>query len=115
VWQWDHDADMGHGFFVPAIAAYVAWQRRAALASTPAIPNYWGVLIMAYGAAQLLLGSLVAELFLQRTAFIISLTGAILTIGGTRVLKLLAFPLVLMLFMVPIPVVIYGQITFPLQ
>src|SRR6476646_9084992 len=55
VWQWDHDADMGHCFFVPVIAGYIAWQRRAALLSTPATPNYWGVLIMAYGAAQLLL------------------------------------------------------------
>jgi exosortase len=60
-------------------------------------------------------GTLGAELFLQRTSFLIALLGLLLVLGGTRLVKELAFPLVLLLFMVPIPAVIYNQITFPLQ
>ena len=26
--QWNNDEDMGHGFFVPILAAYIAWQKR---------------------------------------------------------------------------------------
>src|SRR5689334_14001203 len=26
--DWMHDDDMGHGFFVPAVAAYIIWQQR---------------------------------------------------------------------------------------
>jgi exosortase len=115
VWQWENDADMGHGFFVPVVAAYIAWQRRDEVLAVPTKPNYWGLLLMAWGALQLIVGMLGVELFLQRTAFLISLVGAILTIGGTAVLRALAFPLFLLIFMIPIPLVIYTQITFPLQ
>jgi len=115
LWQWENDADMGHGFFVPVIAAYIAWQRRDEVLATPVKPNYWGLLLIAWGAVQLIIGMLGVELFLQRTAFLISLVGAILTIGGTGVVRALAFPLFLLIFMIPIPAVIYTQITFPLQ
>jgi exosortase len=115
VWQWENDADMGHGFFVPVIAAYIAWQRRDKVLATPVKPNYWGLLLIAWGALQLIVGMLGVELFLQRTAFLISLVGAILTIGGTAVVRALAFPLFLLIFMIPIPAIVYTQITFPLQ
>jgi exosortase len=115
VWQWENDADMGHGFFVPIIAGYIAWQRRDKVLAVPVKPNYWGLLLIAWGAVQLIIGMLGVELFLQRTAFLISLVGAILTIGGTAVVRALAFPLFLLIFMIPIPTVVYTQITFPLQ
>jgi exosortase len=113
--QWYNDEDMGHGFFVPVVAGYIAWQRREDLMSLKPSPNGWGVLLLAWGAAQLYVATLGAELFLARTAFIISLIGIVLTLAGTRALRILAFPLFLLLFMVPIPAVIYNQITFPLQ
>jgi exosortase len=113
--QWYNNADMGHGFFVPLVAAYIAWQRRDQLLACDAVPNRWGLLVVAYGAAQLMVATLGAELFLARTAFIISLAGVILYLGGTRRFKLLAYSLFLLFFMVPIPAVIYNQLTFPLQ
>ena len=33
--QWNDDEDMGHGFFVPVIAGYIAWQRRNELFAAP--------------------------------------------------------------------------------
>jgi exosortase len=36
-------------------------------------------------------------------------------LGGSRILRKLAFPLFLCFFMIPIPAVIYNSITFPLQ
>ena len=32
--QWNNDEDMGHGFFVPLIAGYIAWQKRDRLLGT---------------------------------------------------------------------------------
>ena len=69
--QWARDEDMGHGFFVPVIAGYIAWQSKDRLRSTLAQPNYWGLLIIAWGAIQLIVATLAAELFLARTAFLI--------------------------------------------
>ena len=115
VGQWSTDEDMGHGFFVPVIAGYIAWQKRDQLAAHAPRPNWWGLAIVLWGAAQLYVATLGAELFLTRTSLVISIIGSVLLLGGTEYLRILSFPLFLLFFMVPIPAVIYNQITFPLQ
>ncbi|MGA2184725.1 MAG: exosortase/archaeosortase family protein [Bryobacteraceae bacterium] len=115
VWQWTNDEDMGHGFFVPVIAAWIIWQKRAELLAIPIKPNYWGLGLVAWGMIQMLLGAIGAELFLARTAFLISLVGIIVVVCGVSTVRALAFPLFLLLFMIPIPQIVYGQITLPLQ
>jgi len=113
--QWASDEDVGHGFFVPLIAGYIAWRRRGQLAAVKPVANYWGLALVCVGAVQMLLGTLGAQIFVARTAFWTSLAGAVLFLGGTRALKILAFPLFLLLFMFPIPAIIYARITLPLQ
>ena len=113
--QWFEDADMGHGFFVPLFAGYLVWQKRAAIAGKIPRPNWWGLAIMVWGALQLYVGTLGAELFLARTSFVISLVGAVLFLGGAEYFRIFRFPLLVLFFMVPIPAIIYNQITFPLQ
>jgi exosortase len=115
VWQWSEDEDMGHGFFVPVVAAYIVWQKRRELAATPVSPSWWGLALLLYSAAQLYIATLGAELFLSRTAFVVALAGLLLFLAGREVLRSLSFPLFLLFFMVPIPAVIYNRITFPLQ
>jgi exosortase len=113
--QWYNDEDMGHGFFVPVIAAYIAWQKRDLIAGKLPKPSWWGVPVLLWAGMQLYLATLGAELFSARTSFVISIIGAVLLLGGKEYLKIFAFPLFLLFFMVPIPAVIYNQITFPLQ
>jgi exosortase len=113
--QWNDDPDMGHGFFVPVIAAYIAWQKRNQIADKLPRANWWGLAIMAWAAFQLYIATLGAELFLARTSLVFSIIGAVLLLGGTEYLKIFGFPLFLLFFMVPIPAVIYNQLTFPLQ
>jgi exosortase len=115
VHQWDNDPDMSHGFFVPCVSAFLVWQRRHELMALKPRPNWWGLVVVLYGTAQLYVATLGAELFLARTAFVITLAGAVWMLGGTLMLRKLLFPLFLLFFMVPIPAVIYNRITFPLQ
>lgn len=113
--QWDTDPDMSHGFFVPFITAFLIWQRRSEIAAIKPRPNWWGLAVVVYGTLQLFIATLGAELFLARTAFVITLFGVVWMLGGTLILRKTAFPLFLLFFMVPIPAVIYNRITFPLQ
>jgi exosortase len=113
--QWGSDPDMGHGFFVPVIAAYIVWQKRNELVAIKPQPNWWGLAVVIIGAVELFVGVLGVELFLSRTSFVVVLIGAVWLLGGDLMLKKLAFPLFLLFFMVPIDAVIYNQITFPLQ
>ena len=117
--QWRTDQDMSHGFFVLPVVAYVVWRRRAELKAITQLgkgaPNWWGFAIAVGGAAQMLLGTLAAQVFIARTAFLVSLVGALLFLGGTRTLRILAFPLLLLLFLFPIPAIVYARFTLPLQ
>lgn len=113
--QWSTDDDVSHGFFVPVVAGYIAWQRREKLLSIEWKPAWWGISILLWAGLQAYLGMLGAELFLQRTAFLLSLLATLLILGGTALVRELAFPLLLLPFMIPLPTVVYNQITFPLQ
>jgi exosortase len=113
--QWSVDEDVSHGFFVPLVAGYIAWQKRDEILGQPFQPNYLGALIALWGSVQLVIGSLGAELFLQRTSFIIILIGGILLTCGWKVLKAAWLPVFLLVFMIPLPKVVYGQLTLPLQ
>jgi exosortase len=113
--QWATDEDMGHGFFVPVVAGFIAWQRRRTLLSIPRQPNGWGLALVIFAAFQALLATLGAELFTARLAFIIALFGVILYLGGKAWVQELLLPLLLMLFMIPIPQIIYARLTLGLQ
>jgi exosortase len=113
--QWSTDPDMSHGFFVLPVVAYLVWRRGAELRAIEPEPNWWGFAIAVCGAAQMLLGTLAAQLFIARAAFLVSLIGSVLFLGGSRRLRILAFPLFLLLFLFPIPAIVYARITLPLQ
>ncbi len=113
--QWASDADMGHGFFVPVVAGLIAWQRRHRLLETPRQPNIWGLLLVIFAGCEALGGTLGAELFTARLAFVIAIFGVVLYLGGKEWVKILLFPLLLLLFMIPIPQIIYAALTLKLQ
>jgi len=113
--QWATDANMGHGFFVPIMAGFVAWQRRFELMAEPRKPNPLGLAIVIFGGLLSVAATLGAELFTARLSFVIALFGTVLFLGGTRWLKLLLFPLCLLLLMIPIPAIIYSALTMKLQ
>lgn len=113
--EWFHDDDMGHGVFVPLVAGWMAWQKRGELARASVKPCWWGLALLAWGFLQLIAGTLGVELFVARTAFIVSVAGLVLTVWGVEVFRILAFPLFLLAFMIRIPAIVYGQVTFPLQ
>jgi len=115
--QWLTNDDMSHGIFVPLLVGYIVWQRRKSLAATPARPNVGGLGLMLIGLLFLCIGppSLPTFTFMTRLAFLLSLVGLILLLRGAQSLTQLAYPLLLLLFMIPLPAYIYDRITLPLQ
>src|SRR5947209_11739179 len=113
--QWATDENMGHGFFVPIVAGYIVWQRREQLLAAPKRSGNWGLVLIVWAALQELAATLGAELFTARLAFIIALFGVVLYVGGKPWIKILLFPLLLLLFMIPIPQILYALLTLSLQ
>ena len=106
--------DMAHGLFAPVVALYIAWERRDLLLK-PGAPSTWSLPLLGIAAGLGVVASLAMSSTLSRFAFLISLAGCLLLVGGGRALRGLLFPLGLLLFTFPIPDVFYGQITQPLQ
>jgi exosortase len=113
--QWASDDNYSHGVLVVPFAAYFAWQRRSAFRRTPVRPSATGLVVVLCGLALFAAGQLAAELFLERVSLIVLLTGALWFLAGWEHVALAAFPLAFLLFMVPLPAVVFNQITFPLQ
>jgi exosortase len=115
VLQWWADPDYGHGLFVPVLCTYILWRQRRRLLTVEINPNNFGFLVMLGAICLLLLGSLGAELFVTRFSLLVLLSGMILFLAGSKALRLVSFPLAFLIFMIPLPAIIYSEITFPLQ
>jgi exosortase len=70
---------------------------------------------MALGLFVLLLGVYGSELFLSRVSLVILLAGLALCFGGAQLLRELRFALLVLLLAIPIPSIVFNEITFPLQ
>ncbi len=113
--QWWNDPDYGHGFFVPLFSCFVLWRERERWTKTESKPSNFGFVVMLGAVGLLLLGSLGAELFISRFSLLVLIAGMILFLAGWGTLRAVSFPLSYLIWMIPLPVIIYNQITFPLQ
>ncbi|MGA7818270.1 MAG: VPLPA-CTERM-specific exosortase XrtD [Candidatus Sulfotelmatobacter sp.] len=115
VGQWWKDPNFSHGFFVPLFSAFVVWQGRGKLARIAPRPSWWGLLFLGFGLGVLVLGQMGAELFLSRFSLLIVLAGLIVLFLGWDFFRALLFPWAFLILMIPLPAIVFNQITFPLQ
>lgn len=115
VFDWWHDDNYSHGFLIVPLALYFSWERKERLESLPLQPSWFGLGVFAGSLLTLLAGLLGAELFLSRVSLVGVLAGMVLYLFGWAHLRALAFPLAFLLLMIPLPAIIFNQITFPLQ
>jgi exosortase len=115
VHQWWSDPNFSHGFFVPLFSGYVLWENRSRLTTTRRAPSIWGLPLIILSLLMLVLGVFGAELFLSRASLIFLIAGMIIFFLGWDMLRAVLFPLLFLVLMVPIPAIVFSQITFPLQ
>ena len=71
--------------------------------------------MVAGGCLLFLIGRLAAEFFMQRISMIVVLVGLIWFWWGKSWLAQLAFPIILLTTMIPLPAIVYNAATAPLQ
>jgi exosortase len=113
--DWWTDGNYSHGFFIIPIAAYLAWERRDLFHAAPLRPANVGLIVILGSVLVLAGGVLGSELFLTRIALLGTVLGILLFFFGWARLRVLAFPVAFLLLMIPLPAIIFNQITFPLQ
>jgi len=112
---WGTDDNYSHGYLIPPIAAYLAWERRRKFLDAPTGWSLFGLVVVLGSVLVLALGVLGIELFLTRVSLIGALAGTVLFLFGWARCRVLLFPLAFLILMVPLPAIIFNQIAFPLQ
>jgi len=113
--DWSNDDNYSHGFLIPFITGYMIWQKKDDLKEIVLKPDNLGILVVLAGVMMHIVGNVGAELFVMRASIIVTLWGLILYLFGRKVGWLIIIPIVYLIFMIPLPSIIWNQIAFPLQ
>ncbi|MBV8063302.1 MAG: VPLPA-CTERM-specific exosortase XrtD [Nevskia sp.] len=112
---WLGSEEYSHAVLIPFIAAFLAWRRRDLLERIGFTGSWGGCVLVAAGIGLLLLGRAAALLVLQQYALLIVIYGLALALLGWEAFRRLGMPLLLLLFMVPLPQFLLQNLSAQLQ
>jgi exosortase D (VPLPA-CTERM-specific) len=107
--------DFSYGLLIPPVSFYIAYLKWPQIRRQLWHPSWTGLLVIALGLLLYILGNLAADVYSPQFSFLIVLTGMIVLMGGWRLVRLLIFPLALLLLTIPLPGFVIAQLTLPLQ
>jgi len=115
VTQWWDDSNYSHGFLIPIVSGYLIWQKKESLVNILHKKSNLGLIVIIFGSIIYIIGTAAAEFCTARFSFVLIIFGITLFYFGKKFMKELWFPILFLLFMIPIPYVIYYSVTFPMQ
>ena len=113
--EWASDSNYSHGFLVIPLAFWLIWRQRRELSALPVEGTRWGFALTIMALAILVAGTAGAEYFSVRVSFVLLLAGLALYLAGWSIFRKTWFAFSFLLFMIPIPYIIYYSMTFPMQ
>jgi exosortase len=115
VTDWYQDANYSHGFLVPLVSIYLIWRKRKDLSETEKSSHKFGLVLILFGMVLFILGNGASEYFTVRFSLVVTIFGIALYHFGSEIFRRTWFALFFLVFMIPIPYVIYFSATFPMQ
>lgn len=113
--KWDSLPEFSHGYLIPIISLFLVWKRKEQIIAAPKAPSAAGVWIAAGSLTLLLLANLGAVKTVACYSLITLIIGIVLAVWGRHVLKLVLFPIVFLVFMIPIFTFILTPVTFTMK
>lgn len=113
--DWATDDNYSHGFLIVPVALYFVWERWDRLEAAARQPSWAGFVVFVGSIGLLIAGLLGSELFISRISLLGTVVGMVWFLFGRNHLRILAFPIAFLLLMIPLPAIVFNQITFPLQ
>jgi len=115
VQDWLAHSDNTHGFLVPIIAGYLAWQKKDKLKLATISISLWGNVVLFLSLATHVLSYAGGLAFPSRVALVLSLLGLIWSSLGLEIAKIIFPPVMFLLFMIPVPYSLMNFVSVPLQ
>ncbi|MCU7885630.1 MAG: VPLPA-CTERM-specific exosortase XrtD [Candidatus Thiodiazotropha sp. (ex Lucinoma annulata)] len=113
--RWSGKEEYGYAYFLPFISAYLIWQRRDRLIEVEFRPSWLGVAVILLAGFFFFLGEIATTFTLVQYALVLSVLGLAYALLGWKAFKLVAGPLFLLFFIVPLPTFIYNNLSGKLQ
>jgi exosortase len=113
--DWGLDGNYSHGWLIVPAALYLAWERRERLRRATPSTSVAGLAALILFLALLAAGTVAAETFSTRVSIVGVVVATIWFVLGKEHVRILWFPLAFLLLMIPIPMIIFNRIAFPLQ
>lgn len=107
--------EYSHAYLLPFIALFLIWQKKDKLDQIEFNGSWVGLLLVLAGVALFFAGDLATLYVLVQYSFLVVLTGLILAFTGWRGFKMLWVPLLILLFMVPLPTFLFNNLSAQLQ
>ncbi|MBI2799508.1 MAG: VPLPA-CTERM-specific exosortase XrtD [Gammaproteobacteria bacterium] len=113
--MWIGAPEYSHGILIPIISLYLIWQRAGELARIPSELSWLGVGVVVFGLLLFMAGDLATIYTVVQYAFLIVLYGVVLSLIGWRAFRVIAIPLLILAFMIPLPAFLYNNLSAKLQ
>ena len=114
--DWWTDENYSHGLLIPFVIGFILLSSRERFKQTPAQPSvFLGGAAVLCALVALWAGTAGAELFTQRVSLVLMLAGIVVYFWGFSILRLTLVPLLLLALAIPIPIIVWNKIAFPLQ
>lgn len=112
---WLDREEYSHGILIPFIALYLIWQKRIELSQLPSTGTWAGFAFVLFSLAVFYAGELSALYTIIQYAFLLLLYGLALSLLGWRAFAVVAIPLLVLSFMIPLPNFLYNNLSAKLQ
>lgn len=112
---WQQVEEYSYGWFVPAISAYLIWQRSDLLRRLELQGSWWGLPVLLLALLMGAVGHLSAIRAFSQYGFVLGVFGLSLAAVGLRGTRILAVPLAMLLFMIPLPQFVLRELSHSLQ
>ena len=111
-----NDEQNAHGPLILLVVMWLLWQMRDRLLALPE-NGAWlsGAVVMVAGLLLYILGRTVEIIYFDAFSQLLVVAGVLLAVFGWSAIRVLWFPLVFMLFLVPLPGVLVDAMTGPLK
>lgn len=112
---WEADSYYTHGPLIPLVSGFFLWSRRKALADLPPAASGWGFVLIIVGLILQVFSALWRIYFSSALSLLLVLVGLALAFGGFPLWRRVWFPILFLLFMIPMPLAFIAQTSLQLK
>lgn len=109
------DSYYSHGFLIPALSSFLIWRKRNKLKDRKISACWWGLALVALSLFVHIIGTFLYLFSISGFSILLLIIGVCLFTFGKEITRTIIFPLLLVIFMIPVPMAIIEIFSFPLK